>query len=537
MCQTPNVWACDDVISCYSALSPTKMASTTCYNCQSPNHLAKDCPADKTCYHCNESGHLKRDCPLLESTGPSYSGSRKTCFNCRETGHVKRDCPHLRSAGFPDSVSKKTCYHCNRVGHIIRDCPMVGSDGFADESTKTCYHCNERGHFKRDCPHLESGSFSDGYSMSSGTQKTCYNCNEYGHVKRECPYLENLCYHCSERGHMKRDCPLLEDGSFTESEGRQSGSTKVCYHCNERGHVKRDCPLLKSDHSAQPQDSVLGLDQELMDLAIPFIDTHCHLDYVFERASHSGTFGSFIEQYGYPKSFGGCITMVCDPAAFSSFGLWKELLEEGNVYGAFGIHPHHAQYYNDDLESKVLEGIAHPRCVAFGEIGLDYSKHSPSSPEVQKRIFKQQLELAVGLGKPIVLHCRDAEEDMLQILQSCSIPPETKIHLHCCSTAPDVTQRFLDAFPNLFIGITCNVTYHSTKDTVQKTVQVVDLERVLLETDSPYLTPTGYKQRWNHPTMVLRVAEKVAELKQIPIEDVLQQTTKNAESLFNLHKV
>ena len=514
-----------------------KMASITCYNCQSPNHLAKDCPANKTCYHCNESGHLKRDCPLLESAGPRDSDSRKTCFHCRDTGHVKRDCPHLRSGGFTELGSKKTCYHCNRVGHIMRDCPMVQSDRFPDsEWSKTCYHCNERGHLKRDCPLLDSGGFSDGYSMP---RKACYHCNEYGHVKRECPYLDDVetCYHCNERGHIKRDCPLLEGGSFAESEGRPFGSTKVCYHCNERGHVKRDCSLLKSEYTPRPQDNVLGLDQGLMELDIPFIDTHCHLDYIFERASHSGTFASFIEQYGYPKSFKGCITMVCDPAAFSSFGLWTSLLEEGNVYGAFGIHPHHAKHYNDDLESKVLDGIAHHRCVAFGEIGLDYAKHSQSTPEVQKRIFKQQLQLAVSLGKPIVLHCRDAEQDMLQILQSTGVPPETKIHLHCCSTAPEVAQQFLDAFPNLFIGISCNVTYHSTKDTVQKTVQSVSLERVVLETDSPYLAPTGYKQRWNHPALVLRVAEKVAELKQISIEDVLQQTMKNAESLYNLPKM
>ena len=520
-------------------LSRYKMASSTCYNCQSPNHLARDCPADKTCYHCNETGHLKRDCPLLDSTSPSDSSSRKTCYYCRESGHVKRDCPVLRSGGFSESGgSKKTCYQCNRVGHIARDCPMLESDGYADtDSTKTCYHCNERGHFKRDCPLLESGGYSEGYSMPSGTQgKSCYNCNEYGHVRRDCPYTET-CYHCSERGHIKRDCPLLEGGGFTESEGRPSGSNKACYHCNERGHIKRDCPLLKSEPGAQPLDSSLGLDQSLMDLTVPFIDTHCHLDYVFERASHSDTFASFIERYEYPKSFAGCITMVCDPAAFSSFGHWKSLLEEGNVYGAFGIHPSHAKDYNDDLESKILEGIAHPKCVAFGEIGLDYSRNSQSTQEVQKRIFKQQLELAVSLGKPIVLHCRDAEQDMLQMLQSVGIPPETKIHLHCCSTAPDVTQQFLDAFPNLFIGIACNVTYNSTKDTVQKTAQTVSLERVLLETDSPYLTPNGYKQRWNHPAMVLRVAEKIAELREIPIEEVLQQTTKNAESLYNLHKV
>ena len=315
------------------------------------------------------------------------------------------------------------------------------------------------------------------------------------------------CFHCEQVGHIASNCP-------------EKKKQRICFNCNKPGHIKRECPQLNKE--VLPQHHV------------SFIDTHCHLEYVFERAGHRESFQKFLEKFNYPDTFAACISTFCDPAAFSSLGLWTSLLEEDKVYGSFGVHPHHAKYYNEDLEAKVLSALSHPKCVAYGEIGLDYSDHSPSPRDIQKQVFRKQLNLAVESKKPLVLHCRDAEDDMKEILLSSSIPSETPVHLHCCTCSPNVVRDLLEKFPNLYVGVTANVYYHSTKDSVQETVCMVPLNRLLLETDSPYLCPPNMWQKWNHPVKILEVGVRVATLTKLSLEDILKQTTENAKELYKI---
>ena len=378
-------------------------------------------------------------------------------------------------------------------------------DGHERKSdTRNCPTCKREGHISKDCPEKKADT------------RTCFTCKREGHISKDCPEKKadtRTCFTCKREGHISKDCPEKKDDS------------RRCFHCNKAGHLKRDCPeMAKKDLEVQPVPST----------PIPFVDTHCHLEYIFEHAAHCDSFRKFMEKLSYPDNFAACISTFCDPAAFSSLGLWTSLLEEEKVYGAFGIHPHHAKYYTAALEEKVTTALTHPKCVAFGEIGLDYSFHSPSPRDEQKRVFREQLALALKFKKPIVLHCRNAEEDMKKILLSSSIPPDTGIHFHCCTCSPQTVNELMAAFPNLYIGVTGNVYYNSTKSTVQEIVRNIPLNRILLESDSPFLCPPNMKQKWNHPVKVLEVAARIASLTKSSLEDILRQTTKNAKELYQI---
>jgi len=106
----------------------------------------------------------------------------------------------------------------------------------------------------------------------------------------------------------------------------------------------------------------------------PFIDTHVHIEYILQK-TRIPTFGEFMKKHPFPSNYEGCISVFCDPAGLSpSFGMWNELLGIDGVYGAFGIHPHNASYYDDQVEGRIFECLKHPKAVAWGECGLDYFK-------------------------------------------------------------------------------------------------------------------------------------------------------------------
>ena len=350
----------------------------------------------------------------------------------------------------------------------------------------------------------------------------CFVCNGEGHLARNCPQKQQpQCYNCGKPGHLKRDCPDPPRNPSNE-------------------HPTREVSRVydgKSDASSLHREAAGAKSSEDLKNAT-FIDTHCHLEYVFERFKHHGNFASFASQHQYPACCEGCITTFCDPAAFSpSFGLWPSLLAEENVWGTFGVHPHNAKYYHSSsLEEKLLKCIEHPKCVALGEIGLDYAAHSPSDPDTQKPVLTHQLQLAVTLQKPIILHCRDAEEDMLTILSS-AVPHDWKIHLHCYTGTPNMATKFLTRFPNLFIGVCGNVTYDDHSN-VQRVAIEVPLERMLLETDAPYNTPKNLPRhmrgRFSHPAMAFYTAKAIAQRKGMDIGNVLKTLRHNTRIMYSI---
>lgn len=445
------------------------------------------------------------------------------CYNCNETGHVKKDCPNVKSKSQASSV---ICYNCNKTGHIKRDCPDFKRGQGSDV---TCYNCNETGHIKRNCPKLaaartECGSSPRAPSLDRPEPPVASKMPPSPSTTDTVPKCASLELSPSETS------PHAPTDSKEPCNGSSSGdSTKKNEGQRER-EERRGGERLNDKGDADERGKRPPLP--------PFVDTHCHLEYVFEKYKHRGSFSDFARSRHYPANFEGCIASFCDPAAFSSFGMWPELLSEENcrVWAAFGIHPHHAKHYNQKLEEKVLKCLEHERCVAYGEIGLDNGPHTPSDPPSQREVLSRQLELGVSSGKPLLLHCRDAEEELLEVLTK-HVPSDWRIHLHCYTGGQEMALKFLERFPNLYLGVTGYVTHHGFSK-LHGTVKTVSLQRLLIETDAPYCTPWNLPRdgrcEFSHPAHAYYVAKEIARLKGVEVAEVLSVVRENTKRLYGI---
>lgn len=202
------------------------------------------------------------------------------------------------------------------------------------------------------------------------------------------------------------------------------------------------------------------------------------------------------------------------------------------IWASVGLHP------NDNLDEKFdtaayEELLKQDKVVAMGEIGLDYYRtEKPEDQKRQKDRFVQQLELAKKVGKPLILHCRDARvgskgrayPQMIEILDS-----KTGGVVHSFTGSLEEAKQFLNL--GLYLGFNGIATFARQYDEI---VRYVPLDRILLETDAPYLTPEPYRGKRNEPLYVIEVAKKIADLKKISVEEVTEQTTKNAQKLFRI---
>ncbi|XP_072928598.1 putative deoxyribonuclease TATDN2 isoform X2 [Hemitrygon akajei] len=268
-----------------------------------------------------------------------------------------------------------------------------------------------------------------------------------------------------------------------------------------------------------------------------FVDTHCHLDFLYSKLSFKGTFAKFMKVYDstFPAEFHGCITDFCDPRHLVLGKLWESLLEDPLVWGAFGCHPHFARYYTNVQEGTIIQALRHPKAVAFGEMGLDYSYKCTTDIPKQKQVFERQLKLAVALKKPLVIHCRDADRDLFEIMKI-NVPKDYKIHRHCFTGSYEVIEPFLHEFPNLSVGFTALITYPSagvTKEAVRK----IPMERIVVETDAPYFLPRGVSKgicTYSHPGLGLYTVKEIARLKAMKLSTVLYALRRNTEGLYGI---
>ncbi|XP_054641343.1 putative deoxyribonuclease TATDN2 [Dunckerocampus dactyliophorus] len=268
-----------------------------------------------------------------------------------------------------------------------------------------------------------------------------------------------------------------------------------------------------------------------------FIDTHCHLDMLYAKLRFRGSFGRFQKVYSssFPDEFGGCITDFCNPRLMAQEALWEDLLAEDMVWGAFGCHPHFANEYSDVHERSILKAMGHPKAVAFGEMGLDYSHKNSTCSDKQKEVFERQLQWAVAMKKPVVIHCRDADDDLMRILKKC-VPKDYKIHRHCFTNSYPVIEPFLEEFPNLYVGFTALITYYSALE-VRDAVRKVPLSRIVLETDAPYFLPRMVSKdlcKFSHPGMGIHTLQELSRLKGEDIPTVLTTIRNNTTQLYGI---
>ncbi|KUO76219.1 MAG: hydrolase TatD [Desulfosporosinus sp. BRH_c37] len=252
-------------------------------------------------------------------------------------------------------------------------------------------------------------------------------------------------------------------------------------------------------------------------------DTHAHLDdpvytedfvAVLERMGSSGI--SRMTNVGYDL-----------PSSERSVRLAQDY---EFIYAAIGIHPHNAAEAKDETWERLLRLAKQPKVVAWGEIGLDYYRDlSPRS--IQKEVFIHQIKLANEVGLPIVIHNRDAHQDVLEIVKA--NPPRCGGVFHCYSGSWEMAKVLLNM--GFYLSFAGPVTYKNARHTVE-VASHVPLGRILVETDSPYLTPEPRRGKRNEPTYVREIVKKIAEIKNLPFEDIASQTMRNAETIFNTRR-
>lgn len=276
-----------------------------------------------------------------------------------------------------------------------------------------------------------------------------------------------------------------------------------------------------------------------------FVDTHCHLDFIYSKlkTQESGkNYRNVCEkEYTFPVSYEGCIACFCDPLTFREIHWYAEFLENDEVYAAFGCHPHHSNNFGDMEEKYLKIALQNQKTVALGEIGLDYSGRNDHSKELQREVFKRQLTIAKDFKKPLVIHCRDAHDDCIQILKE-TVPKDMKIHRHCFTESWDKAVEWMSHFKNCYIGITNLISQQSKRGYIVKRVAAeMPLERLLLETDAPYFhpyclseDPSGQTRYVSNPGMALYVASEIAKVRGCHVQEVLWHARKNTRKMYGI---
>ena len=253
------------------------------------------------------------------------------------------------------------------------------------------------------------------------------------------------------------------------------------------------------------------------------VDTHCHIDgEEYERDRDE-----MIARAG--RAGVKLLVNMGDRMESSERGV-KLAARYENVYTGVGVHPEEAFPFTQADDDRLAAWTKEPRVIAIGEIGLDYYwEKDEEKRQLQRDMFIRQLALARDLDLPVCIHDREAHGDMLKILQTEG--RENRGVIHCFSGSVELARELLKL--GWYLGIDGPVTYKNAKKGLD-VVREIPLDRLLLETDSPYLTPHPYRGRRNEPGLVRLVAEKAAELRGISLAELARQTTQNARDIYRL---
>lgn len=255
---------------------------------------------------------------------------------------------------------------------------------------------------------------------------------------------------------------------------------------------------------------------------ISIFDTHTHLNV-------ENFIGKEDEELALAKEMG--------VTAHNVVGFDKETIEGAlalankypEVYATIGWHPTEAGSYTKDIEEMIIANLENEKVIALGEIGLDY--HWMEDPkEVQIEVFKRQIQLSKDYNVPFVVHTRDALEDTYQVIKEVGVGPCGGI-MHSYSGSLDMAQKFIEL--GMLISFSGVVTFKKATD-IQEAAQAIPLDKMLVETDAPYLAPVPKRGRENHTAYTRYVVDKIAQLRGLTSEEVAAVTTANAKRIFNI---
>ncbi|MDR3275131.1 MAG: TatD family hydrolase [Endomicrobium sp.] len=250
------------------------------------------------------------------------------------------------------------------------------------------------------------------------------------------------------------------------------------------------------------------------------IDTHAHLSDTKFDADREAVIKRAFDS-GVEKIFEiACRTNYWDKTS--------ELLKQDNIFAAFGIHPNDTAKASAEDYDKLKTLIQHKKCIAVGEIGLDYHyDYSPQNINIQKGSFVKQLDTAYKYNKPVIIHCRDAYGDMLDFFKEYKFV--SKGVVHCFSGTPKQAKLFTEA--GFLLGIDGPLTYKKSAD-LKQIVLETDINKLLVETDCPYLAPQEYRGQRNEPSYIIEILKEIALIKNISFNEAAYITTQNAFNLF-----
>lgn len=258
-----------------------------------------------------------------------------------------------------------------------------------------------------------------------------------------------------------------------------------------------------------------------------FIDSHAHIDgpeydgdreEVLQRARDAGV--QLILNVGTGDPHSGALERAVALSA-----------QQNSVYAAIGTHPHDAKLYDDAADRRIKNLVKeNPRVIAWGEVGLDF--HYDNSPrEVQAEVFRRQLRSATDCNVPVIIHTREADAETIEILRSEYHGTTRGGIMHCFGGSLALAETAMEL--GFLISFSGNITFKKAQE-IRDVAARVPLERLLIETDCPYLTPVPYRGRRNEPARVVEVARALAELHGVEVERISAATTKNFAQLFEL---
>lgn len=255
------------------------------------------------------------------------------------------------------------------------------------------------------------------------------------------------------------------------------------------------------------------------------IDTHAHIDMLLQNVNKSeiSQVLSDMESYGVKKA-------IIPAVDIQTIDTIVDIASKNeNIYAMIGLFPSEVKDYNDKYETKIRNiAQSNHKIVAVGEIGLDYY-WDKSYVDLQKEVFRKQINLGNQLKKPLVIHDREAHKDCFDILTE--EKPEFGVLFHCFSGSKEFMQECIKQ--GWYIAIGGVVTFKNAVK-IKEVAEEVPLDKLVLETDAPYLTPVPYRGKPNKPAYVRYVAEEIAKIRNISVEEIIDITTTNAERFFKI---